>query len=94
MVVANIHNAKTNLSKLIERAEAGEEVVIARNGKPAVRLVPVEVPAEAPRRPDGFPAWMGSMKGEIWIAPDFDDNTEIIRAFEESEIFPKDDPEA
>jgi prevent-host-death family protein len=93
MVVANIHNAKTNLSKLIERAEAGEEVVIARNGKPVVRLVPVETTADAPRRPDGFPAWMGSMKGEIWIAPDFDDNSEIIRDFEESEIFPKDDPE-
>lgn len=44
MVVANIHQAKTNLSKLIERAEAGEEVVIARNGKPAVRLLPVETP--------------------------------------------------
>jgi prevent-host-death family protein len=42
MVVANIHEAKTNLSKLIEQAEAGEEVVIARNGKPAVRLTPVE----------------------------------------------------
>lgn len=42
MIVANIHQAKTNLSKLIEQAEAGEEVVIARNGKPAVRLMPVE----------------------------------------------------
>ena|SRR6185312_2576181 len=44
MVIANIHNAKTNLSKLIERAEAGEEVVIARNGEPAVRLTPVKKP--------------------------------------------------
>ena len=42
MVVANIHQAKTNLSRLIEQAEAGEEVVIARNGKPAVRLTPIE----------------------------------------------------
>ena len=41
MVIANIHQAKTNLSKLIEQAEKGEEVVIARNGKPAVRLTPV-----------------------------------------------------
>lgn len=45
MVVANIHQAKTNLSKLIEQAEAGEEVVIARNGKPAVRLTPIEEPS-------------------------------------------------
>jgi prevent-host-death family protein len=44
MVVANIHQAKTNLSKLIEQAEAGEEVVIARNGKPAVRLTPIQPP--------------------------------------------------
>jgi prevent-host-death family protein len=94
MVIANIHNAKTNLSKLIEQAEAGEEVVIARNGKPAVRLVPVAEPKpDIPRRPDGLPAWMGSMKGEIWIAPDFDDyDAEIEKMFEESEIFPPNDP--
>ena len=94
MVIANIHQAKTNLSKLIEQAEAGEEVVIARNGKPAVRLTPVEPVRDAPRGPDGFPAWMGSMKGEIWIAPDFDEpDEELLRAFEESEIFPPDDAE-
>ena len=46
-MIVNIHAAKTNLSKLIERAEAGEEVVIARNGKPAVRLAPVD-PAPTP----------------------------------------------
>jgi prevent-host-death family protein len=39
----NVHNAKTNLSKLIAAAEAGEEVIIARGDKPAVRLVPVEI---------------------------------------------------
>ncbi|HSV03459.1 MAG TPA: type II toxin-antitoxin system prevent-host-death family antitoxin [Phenylobacterium sp.] len=94
MVVSNIHQAKTNLSKLIEKAEAGEEVVIARNGKPAVRLVPVEKPAELPRRPDGLPGWMGSLKGQIWIAPDFDEpDEELIRAFEEGEMFPPDDDE-
>ena len=94
MVVANIHNAKTNLSKLIEQAEAGEEVVIARNGKPVVRLVPVEAPVDEVRRPDGLPAWMGSLKGQISISPDFDAyDGEIERMFEESEIFPKDDSE-
>jgi prevent-host-death family protein len=44
MSVTNIHQAKTNLSKLIEAAERGEEVIIARNGKPAVRIVPVASP--------------------------------------------------
>jgi prevent-host-death family protein len=97
MIVANIHQAKTNLSKLIEQAEAGQEVVIARNGKPAVRLTPVVAPVsvDEPRRPDGLPGWMGSLKGQIWMAPDFDAyDEEIARSFEESEIFPKDDPEA
>lgn len=94
MVVSNVHNAKTNLSKLIERAEAGEEVVIARNGKPAVRLVPVERKLRPSRRPDGLPGWMGSMKDEIWVGPDFDAaDEEIARAFEESEIFPPDEPD-
>lgn len=41
MPTYNVHHAKTNLSKLIERAEAGEEVIIARRDAPAVRLVPV-----------------------------------------------------
>ena len=46
----NVHQAKTQLSKLISAAESGEEVIIARNGKPAVRMVPVTVAAKRPRR--------------------------------------------
>lgn len=85
MIIANIHNAKTNLSKLIEQAEAGEEVVIARNGKPTVRLTLIEPKAVIPRRPDGLPAWMGSMAGQIRIADDFDAyDAEIIKDFEAS----------
>ena len=95
MIVANIHNAKTNLSKLIERAEAGEEVIIARDGKPVVRLAPVAPQVVVARRPDGFPAWMGSMRDEIWVAPDFDDyDADIARTFEDSEIFPEGDQDA
>ena len=65
----NMHEAKTSLSRLVERALAGEEVVIARNGEPLVKLVPV--PKERkPRIP-------GRYKGQIWIAPDcFDPMTE------------------
>jgi prevent-host-death family protein len=94
MVIANIHQAKTNLSKLIERAEAGEEVVIARNGKPVVRLMVVEPEKkpDIPRRPDGLPAWMGSLKGQISYGPDFDKADEQIqRDFDESKIFPWED---
>lgn len=46
MPTFTVHDAKTNLSRLIEQAEAGEEVIIARGEKPAVRLVPVTAPAQ------------------------------------------------
>ena len=67
--IFNMHQAKSSLSKLVERALAGEEIVIARKGEPLVRLVPV--PKERkPRVP-------GRGKGKIWIAPDcFDDMSE------------------
>lgn len=63
----NVHQAKTQLSKLIERAENGEEVIIARDGKPAVRLTPV--PAAPKKRK------LGTLKGKIWMADDFDEWT-------------------
>lgn len=65
----NMHQAKSSLSRLVERALAGEEVVIARNGEPLVKLVPVEKKRER-RVP-------GRMKGQIWIAPDFDEMSEV-----------------
>lgn len=61
----NVHQAKTRLSELLVAAEAGEEVVIARNGAPAVRLVPVTV-ATAVRRP-------GFAGPDLWMSADFDD---------------------
>lgn len=64
MSSVNIHEAKTQLSRLLERVEAGEEIVIARAGKPVARLVPY---AEG-----GAPRALGSMRGQIWIADDFD----------------------
>jgi prevent-host-death family protein len=65
MEAVNIHHAKTHLSRLIEQAERGEEVVIARAGKPVVRLVPVEPGRREPRR-------LGGMEGLIRLADDFD----------------------
>lgn len=61
----NIFEAETQLSKLIELAEKGEDVVIARNGKPVVRLTKLE--------PEKKPIIFGLMKGKIWVADDFDD---------------------
>ena len=52
MTVVNVHQAKTHLSRLLAQVENGEEVVIARNGKPAARLVPVQA-----RRKPRFGSW-------------------------------------
>lgn len=65
MPTVTIHQAKTNLSKLIERASAGEEIIIARGSKPVARLVPLGA-VESERTP-------GSWKGKFSIAPDFFD---------------------
>ena len=65
MRVVNIHAARTYLSRLVNEAAAGEEIVIARAGKPVARLLPFE-PRRQPRQP-------GLLKGKIWIAEDFDD---------------------
>jgi len=64
MVVRNISEAKAELSALIEAVQNGNEVIIAKAGKPVARLVAFRGPAR-PRTP-------GSMAGEVWIAPDFD----------------------
>jgi len=75
--IVNVHDAKTRLSRLLERAEAGEEVVIARAGKPVARLVPY-----TPERPTRT---FGALKGEIRILSGFDElDEEIAREFEES----------
>ena len=85
MIQANIHEAKTKLSKLIDAAEWGETVVIARAGKPAVRLVPV-AKADPPKRQFGL------LKGQIRFAPDYDQaDAEMVRDFRASRIFPDGD---
>jgi prevent-host-death family protein len=63
MPIVTVHAAKTNLSKLIERALAGEEVVIARGDRPVVKLVPVEAPVRK-REP-------GTLKGQFTVPPEF-----------------------
>jgi prevent-host-death family protein len=63
MEPVNVHEAKTHLSRLLERVEAGEEVVIARSGHPIARLVPI-----GPTRP----RVPGRLKGAVIVADDFD----------------------
>jgi len=69
----NIHQAKTQLSRLVAEAEAGGQVVIARAGKPVAKLIAVGKRARKTAKPkkrlDRRP---GFLKGKIWIGPDFD----------------------
>jgi len=60
----NLYEAKTALSQLVERAAAGEEIVIAKDGKPRARLIPLK--RQSPRRRRGLGP------GKVWIADDFD----------------------
>lgn len=60
-----MHDAKTQLSRLLARVEAGEEIIIARSGRPVARLVPL--------RDDRTPRTPGGWEGRVWIAPDFDE---------------------
>jgi antitoxin (DNA-binding transcriptional repressor) of toxin-antitoxin stability system len=70
-----MHEAKTKLSRLVERAEAGEEIVIARNGRPVARLVAVT--GENP-----LAAVHGALRGQIHFADDFDElPDDIAEAF-------------
>ena len=71
----NIYEAKTHLSELVDRAEGGEEIIIARAGRPVARLVPLHAPAR--RVP-------GEWRGKVWMAPDFDGPlpADIQRAFD------------
>jgi len=81
----NIHEAKTNLSKLLERVLLGEEVVIAKAGTPIAKLVPMD--------PKPKTRIFGSAKGEFSVPDDFNEpNAEIEKLFYESDLFPEDDP--
>lgn len=73
MTKMNIHQAKTNLSKLIELAISGEEVIITKAGIPKVKVVPIEEEKDD---------WFGSYAGQGWIAEDFDElPSDILAAF-------------
>jgi prevent-host-death family protein len=74
--IVNMHEAKTTLSKLVEKVANGEEVVIAKAGKPVAKLVKYE---REPRR-------LGGWEGKVWMAEDFDEtDEELIALFEGGE---------
>lgn len=75
MTHVGMHEAKTKLSQLVARAEAGEEIVIARNGKPVARLVPVA-------STNSVAAVHGALRGRVHLAEDFDElPDDIAEAF-------------
>ena len=63
----NIHEAKTHLSRLVEQAAAGEPFIIAKSGKPIVKVTAIDTPVRAERRRIGF------LQGEIDVPHDFDE---------------------
>ena len=73
-VVFNLYEAKSSLSQLVDRAAAGEEIIIAKSGRPMAKLVPIPRPSRQP----------GGWEGKARIADDFDDPLpeEILAAFE------------
>jgi prevent-host-death family protein len=78
----NLYQAKTQLSKLVERGAAGEEIVIAKAGKPMARLGPLEASRPKRLREPGL------LKGKVWVAEDFDEWPEDILAAFEADIEP------
>lgn len=78
-----VHEAKTNLSKLLARVEQGEEIVIARGSTPVAKLTRIEQ-AQKPRK-------LGGYEGQVWIADDFDKmSIEEFEMWKEAGIFSDD----
>jgi len=78
MQIYNIHDAKTQLSRLVEQAANGEPFVIAKAGKPMVKVIALNAPEPSEARRFGF------MAGQIQVPDDFDrmGETEIVKLFE------------
>lgn len=84
MKKVNMHEAKSQLSRLGKLAWAGEEVVIAKAGEPYLRLEPYRERLEKRQ--------LGGLEGKIWMSPDFDEpDEELIELIENSKIFPDED---
>jgi antitoxin (DNA-binding transcriptional repressor) of toxin-antitoxin stability system len=71
--VVNMHDAKSSLSRLVKRAVAGEEIVIAKNGKPLVRLTRLLTPDST--------SLLGAFAGKIHLADDFDETPEEFEPY-------------
>ncbi len=80
-IINSLYEAKTHLSQLVERAAAGEEIIITKNGVPKAKLVRI------PPMPKRVP---GCWKGKVWIAENFDDDLpeDLLELFDKAPIEP------
>lgn len=75
----NIHEVKTHFSKLVARVEAGEEIIVARAGKPVVKIVRIEAAPRPKRTPGGWPE-LANVPDEVWLAPMSDEDLDAWEA--------------
>ncbi|HVQ07768.1 MAG TPA: type II toxin-antitoxin system Phd/YefM family antitoxin [Allosphingosinicella sp.] len=73
----NVHDAKTHLSRLLDRARAGEEIILAKAGKPYARLVPYEKEHLPPRKPGRLKGLIGNIPDSVWFDPLPDDELDL-----------------
>ena len=79
MIQTTVESAQSNLPQLLEKVQAGEEIVIEQNGKALARIVAVEEDEETT---EYNPNWIGMDKGKIWTEPDFNETPDdMMRAF-------------
>ena len=67
--IVNVHEAKTHFSKLLDRAHGGEEIIVAKAGKPYARLVKIEDTPKPKRKPGRFKHLLKDVPSEIWFEP-------------------------
>ncbi|MDB5709878.1 MAG: type toxin-antitoxin system prevent-host-death family antitoxin [Sphingomonas bacterium] len=67
--VVNVHDAKTHLSKLLDRVLAGEEIILAKAGKPYAKLVPISDDAPPPRQGGQLKGLVGEIPDSVWFDP-------------------------
>jgi prevent-host-death family protein len=76
----NVHEAKTHFSKLIDRAHAGEEIIVAKGGKPWAKLTPISAEQAKERKPGRYKHLLKHVPSDVWFEPTFTD--EELDAFE------------
>jgi prevent-host-death family protein len=69
----NVHDAKTQLSRLMDRAHAGEEIILAKAGEPWAKIVPIDPPVKRERKPGRFKGEFDDVPDSVWFDPFYTD---------------------